>query len=118
MYTRYKFLMLFVFGMASSLGTMFLIAIETDKTAQLFWICAWCVSVGLAIFGVNGYADSKAQSELNHATGMHLDHIARTWNMKRRFAGWEFDSKFRDRLERHVAQCSGFKKVTFYDRAP
>lgn len=117
MYTRYKFLTLFFIGVISAVACMFLIAIQQENTPRLFWISAWAVSVGLAIFGTNGYADSKAQAAKGCITGMMLDQMASAYGLKRRRAGWEFDSTLRARLCEAVRLKFPFaKSIEIYDR--
>lgn len=117
MYTRYKFLQLFFIGVISALGCMFMIAIQQEIGPRLFWVWMWLVSVCLAIFGINGYADSKAQAFKGYVTGMTLDQMASMYGLKRRRAGWEFDSTFRARLCQSIQIKYPFaRSVEVYDR--
>lgn len=98
MYQRYKYIQLAAFSLALMIMTSFLAAVVDDGVLQIIIIASFLVSLVVAVFGIEGYSDSLAMDIEGKQTGLQLDIVARVYGVKRRFAGWEFDSKLHARV--------------------
>lgn len=101
----------------TSIGINVFISNDVTTTTGAIALAAWGVATALSCVGVARYADqSKYEPNL---TGDYLDLIGDFAGVKRRFAGWEFCSKYRRRvlaaLEQHYICKPGSLGFEFCD---